>query len=80
MQARISRWGGSLALRIPKGAAEALGLREGDTVTIAEENGTLRIARSGRIDIERLIDAITPATLHRDDEWLESPAAGNEHW
>lgn len=36
---RISRWGNSLALRLPAGVVEALGLKEGDEieVTVAGE-------------------------------------------
>lgn len=36
MTVTISRWGNSLAVRLPKGALEAAGLREGDVLEIAE--------------------------------------------
>ena len=31
---RVSKWGNSLAIRIPRGVAEALGVKEGDEVTL----------------------------------------------
>lgn len=32
---RVSKWGNSLAVRIPKEVAEALGLKEGDSIEVA---------------------------------------------
>jgi antitoxin MazE len=80
MTGTISRWGNSLALRIPKAAIEAAGLREGDQVTITEDSGMLHIARNGAVDVAALIAAITPETLHVDDAWLDEPATGREVW
>lgn len=80
MTGAISRWGNSLALRIPKAAIEAAGLREGDQVTITEEAGVLHVARAGSVDIAALIAAIKPAMLHVDDAWLDEPATGREVW
>jgi antitoxin MazE len=80
MRATISRWGNSLALRLPKAALDAAGLREGDPVTITDEDGVLRIAPIGRVDVHALIASITPETLHRDEEWVEAPARDRELW
>jgi antitoxin MazE len=37
---KVSRWGGSLAVRLPKAVVERLGVREGDDVvaTVIDEN------------------------------------------
>jgi antitoxin MazE len=32
---RVSKWGNSLAIRIPKDVAEALGLKEGDEIEVS---------------------------------------------
>ena len=66
MKAIVSRWGNSLALRIPKSAVEALGLEDGDAVTIVEESGSLRVTRANRIDIDAMISALLPETFHHD--------------
>jgi antitoxin MazE len=43
---RIAKWGNSLAVRIPRDVAEALGLEEGDDVELrAGDDGTLRVNR-----------------------------------
>jgi antitoxin MazE len=78
MQVRISRWGNSLGLRIPKAAVDATGLREGDLVEVVQENGGLRIEPVDDIDIAGMIAAITPENLHRDEGWIDAPAAGRE--
>ncbi len=37
VQVKISKWGNSLAVRLPKALAEELGLKEGDTAEFAVE-------------------------------------------
>jgi antitoxin MazE len=78
MRATISRWGNSLALRIPKSAIDAAGLREGDVVDVREDGGVLRIARSSRIDIDEMIESIDPTTIHAEVNW--GPPVGREMW
>jgi antitoxin MazE len=44
---QISKWGNSLAIRLPAAVVEALGLREGDDVTLhAAGKRTLEIERT----------------------------------
>jgi antitoxin MazE len=44
---QISKWGNSLAIRLPAAVVEALGLREGDDVTVhAAGKRTLEIERT----------------------------------
>ena len=46
MGVKVSKWGNSLGVRIPKDVAEALGLKEGDLMDIfASENGLLAMSR-----------------------------------
>jgi antitoxin MazE len=48
---QVSRWGNSLAVRLPAAVVEALGLREGDEVAIeVADPGRFRIARDPRRD------------------------------
>ncbi len=43
---RVAKWGNSLAVRIPKNVAEALGLKEGDSIEVAAAEGSrVEIAR-----------------------------------
>ena len=48
---QVSRWGNSLAVRLPTAVVEALGLREGDEILIeATDRRHFRIARDPRRD------------------------------
>lgn len=80
MRALVSRWGNSLALRIPKAAVDALDLNDGDAVTITQENGSLRISRADRIDLDAMIAGLRPETFPDDDPWENVPPVGSELW
>jgi antitoxin MazE len=43
---RVSKWGNSLAVRIPKDVAEALALKEGDEIEVTAGEKGLGIARA----------------------------------
>ena len=48
---QVSRWGNSLAIRLPVAVVEALGLREGDEIEIEIANRhRFRVARDRRRD------------------------------
>ena len=76
MLGTIARWGNSLALRLPKSALEALGLHEGDSVTLEARDGRLIVEPAQRIDLGAMIAAITPETL--PDEGFDSAPVGRE--
>lgn len=78
MRATIARWGNSLALRLPKAAAQAAGLAEGDVVDVREDGGDLRIVRHPDLDIEAMIAAITPDNLNVERLFIDVPPVGNE--
>lgn len=50
---QISRWGNSLAVRLPPAVVEELGLREGDEIEIAVDAGRFSVRR--RPDPEALL-------------------------
>jgi antitoxin MazE len=80
MKTQLSRWGNSLAVRIPKYVAEAATLKEGDPLEIAAEGeGTIALRRRKRKrTLKELISAITPENLHGETDWGER--RGNESW
>ncbi len=48
---QVSRWGNSLAVRLPAAVVEALGLREGDEIEIeVADPHRFRVARDSRRD------------------------------
>jgi antitoxin MazE len=76
MGSRIARWGNSLAVRIPKAALDSLALHEGDPVAITTLGHTLVIERAHRVDIQAMIEAITPETL--PDRSFDDAPVGRE--
>lgn len=80
MTTDVSRWGNSLAIRIPKALATEAGLTEGDTVSVeAAGDGSLvvRPARA-RYRLEDLVGAITRRNRHGESAW--GGPVGRESW
>lgn len=60
---QISKWGNSLAVRLPKALTDELGLKAGDEVTmVAQPDGTIALAKDERRKraIERLSELRLP--------------------
>ena len=73
----VSRWGASLAIRIPKPVAEQWGVREGVVVEIVPRRGEV-ILRKRRYDLKDLVAAITDDNHHGEVDW--GAAEGAEAW
>jgi antitoxin MazE len=57
MQATISKWGNSLALRLPRHVADQVRLAEGTTVELEIDDGTLKIIPSRKkFTLSELLD------------------------
>ena len=56
MKVRVSKWGNSLGVRLPKAAAEAAGLTEGSEVDVVVEGRELRLRPAVRIPRYLLAD------------------------
>lgn len=80
MLAKVSKWGNSLAIRIPKALAEEAGLELGAQVEFFAENGHLRIVaiEEPHYKLEELVAQITPENRH--EEWDTGPPVGKEIW
>jgi antitoxin MazE len=76
----ISKWGNSLAVRIPAVFAETVGLEEGTVVDLKVRAGQLIVApaESQKYDLQRLVDQITAKNSHRLVDW--GKPAGKETW
>ncbi len=49
MQTTISKWGNSLALRLPRHVADEMRLVEGATVNVQVEDGVIRVTPSRQV-------------------------------
>lgn len=65
MRARVQKWGNSLALRIPKAAAEACALENGAEVNLSMDDGRLVVsAILPRYTLDELLAGVTPENVH----------------
>jgi antitoxin MazE len=65
MRARVQKWGNSLALRIPKAAAEACALENGSEVDLLMDDGRLVVsAVLPRYTLDELLAGVTPENVH----------------
>jgi len=79
-ESTISKWGNSLAVRIPLAIAKQAGLGEGDAVTLAlDRNGGVVLRQVRRkYELGELVSRITPKNRHRETDW--GPPRGEESW
>jgi len=61
---KISKWGNSLALRIPQSMAEELGVRENSTVYLTVEDKNLCIKK--KLSLDEMLETVTPDNVHRE--------------
>jgi antitoxin MazE len=76
----ISKWGNSVAVRIPLAIANLAGIGEGDCVRLAltGDGGMDLRPPSRRYDVPKLVVHITPKNRHRETEWGQPQ--GDESW
>lgn len=78
MTLKLSRWGNSLAVRIPKDALDEIGVDDGDRLEAAVENGRLVLTpRCAPPSLGELLARITPENLHGPEFQM---LAGSEVW
>jgi antitoxin MazE len=80
MKTQIARWGNSLAVRIPKAAAEAAKFRDGDSLDVNVEGSGAVIIRKAKKKptLKDLVRGITAENRHGETNWGER--VGNEEW
>jgi antitoxin MazE len=79
MRTNIAKWGNSLAVRLPRQAAEAANLQEGAEVDISVEGGRLTIAaRRPHYQLSELLAGYKPKHRHGEQDW--GMRKGKEEW
>jgi antitoxin MazE len=79
-ETNVSKWGHSLAIRIPQSVAKQARIHEGDSLAMSVRNDGSIVLRSvrPRYSLDELVAGITPKNRHRETDW--GPAAGEEIW
>ena len=80
MSTRVTRWGNSLAVRIPRAWARELHLDEGAEVELTVTEGRLVItpAPPPAYSLAELVAGITPENRHEETDW--GKPVGGEPW
>ena len=78
MKTKIQRWGNSLAVRIPKGYSEEVGLSVGTPVDLTlVKQGLLVVPVTERVyTLDELLAGVTDSNLHAEVD--TGPAQGSE--
>lgn len=75
---RLSKWGNSVGLRLPKHVVDHLGLEAGGYLDVALEERSIVFRPVRRYDLEELVSGITDDNGHGELSWGED--AGKEQW
>lgn len=76
-QTRISKWGSSLAVRIPKAVAAQWEVREGASVAIFNDGANV-VLQKQKYDLDDMLSAMNHANMHPEID-MGSPV-GDEAW
>lgn len=72
MCSNVTRWGNSLAIRLPKHLAAELQLKEDSPVDLSVESGRLVLTPTRpKYDLADLVAGIKPSNLHSETDWGE---------
>lgn len=76
----VTKWGNSLAIRIPRGLAEQVQLKEGTDVALSISGDSIVITPQKRkkYTLDELLEGMTPDKFHSEID--SGVAMGNEVW
>ena len=79
-EATVSKWGNSLAIRIPQEIARQARIGEGDSLALALRRDGSIVLRSSRhrYALSELVAGITRKNRHQETEW--GAPTGKESW
>ncbi len=75
---RLTKWGNSVGLRLPKHVIDHLGLEAGSSLDVSVEDGKIVFLPVRLYDLEELVSGITDENRHGEFDWGEE--AGKEQW
>ncbi len=80
MRLQLTKWGNSLAVRLPKNVLDTVKMREGDILELqVVDDGSLIIKPAAKkYDLADLVAGITAENRHSETDW--GNPAGGEEW
>ena len=76
-KSHVTKWGSSLAVRIPKPIAEQWGVREGSAIEIVTRGDEV-VLRKREYDLAELVARMRPEHQHPEQDW--GAPQGDEVW
>ena len=76
-KSHVSKWGSSLAVRIPKPIAEQWGVQEGSSIEILPGDDQI-VLRKTPYDLTDMLAQINPDNVHTEHDF--GLVQGNEEW
>lgn len=81
MEATLSRWGNSLAVRIPRAVVEARGWREGDVLSLADVQDGIVMRKAARVSVPPLSKIIGRLQVMAEEPLMDwGDSVGREEW
>lgn len=78
MRARVSKWGNSLAIRLPKAAVDSLRVHEGEAVDMVIEGDKLVVRARRRYTLAELVAQMRPEDEPEVLDEVDAPPLGDE--
>ena len=79
MHVKAQKWGNSLAVRMPKAVADAVGIKENDALSLEVEGRAIKLTPSRQAPtLAQLLKGITPQNRHGAINF--GPPRGREVW
>jgi len=76
-KSHITKWGTSLAVRIPKSIAEQWSVQEGSPIEIIPQDDRV-VLRKRAYDLASMLHQVTPGNVHAAQDF--GPPQGHEEW
>ena len=76
MRIRLTKWGNSLDIRLPKIFALEMGMRSGDDILVEIQDQSIVLSKAETLD--QLLSKVTVANIHGETD--TGDVQGNEVW
>lgn len=77
MEARVTKWGNSLGIRVPSAIADQLKIRDGSIVDF-QVRGNEIVIKPNKKTLDDLLEGVTQANRHTEIDW--GAPKGREEW
>lgn len=81
MKTKVTKWGNSLGVRLPKAITDQKSLQDGSRVLVSLKDNQIVIEPvTAEVTLDSLLKEITKTNLHNESDWLGSTTVGKEIW